>query len=148
MHTTDASNRIKALRGEALELSRKAKLASKAAPVLPEARKEARRLQAESDSALAEALSLKDTARLEDLHLWRMEKIRDTRKGTKKHEYWMASWREGSKVRNVHLGSCKKRDYQSALKLARQIKAAALGIEQKRVRNRRSKCTESDFKRV
>jgi hypothetical protein len=128
MHTTAASSQIKALKGKALELSKKAKIASKAAHVLPEARAEARRLQGESDSALAEALSLKDQARLEDLHLWRMTKTRDSRKGIKKYEYWMASWREGSKVRNVYLGSCKKRDYQSALNLARQIKAAALGI--------------------
>lgn len=122
MHTTDAGNRIKALRGEALELSKKARIASKAALVVPEAR----RLQTDADSALAEALSLKNAARLEDLHLWRMEKIRDSRKGTKKYEYWMASWREGPKVRNVHLGSCKKLDHQAALQKARQAKAKSL----------------------
>jgi len=121
---------MKALRREALELSRSAKIASKAALVVPEARSEARRLQGEADSALAEALSLKDAARLEDLHLWRMEKTRDSRKGTKKYEYWMASWREGSKVRNVHLGSCKKLDHQAALQKARKAKAEALGIDQ------------------
>jgi len=65
-------------------------------------------------------------ARLQDLHLWKMEKIKDSRKGTKKYEYWMASWREGSKVRNVHLGSCKKLDYQAALQKARVMKAEAL----------------------
>ncbi len=128
MHSTAANYRIKALRTEAQELSKKAKIASKAAPVLPDAQKEARRLQAESDSALAEALSLKGSARLEDLHLWKMEKERTSPKGTRKYQYWMASWREGSKVRNVHLGSCKKLDHQTALKRAREMKAAALGI--------------------
>ena len=132
MHTTDASNRIKALRGEAQELSKKAKIAIKAAPVLPDARTEARRLQGEADSALAEALSLKDAARLEDLHLWKMEKEKTSSKGTRKYQYWMASWREGSKVRNVHLGSCKKLDHQTALKKARKAKAEALGIERKK----------------
>jgi Co/Zn/Cd efflux system component len=130
MHTTDASNLMKALRKEALELSRSAKIASKAAQVLPEARSEARRLQGEADSALAEALRLKDAARLQDLHLWRMEKIKNFRKGAKKYEYWMASWREGSKVRNVHLGSCKKLDHRAALQKARKAKAEALGIDQ------------------
>jgi len=129
MHTTDASKRMKALRGAAMDLSKKARIASKAARVVPEARSEASRLQGEADSTLAEALSLKDAARLEDLHLWRMEKIRDSRKGTKKYEYWMASWREGSKVRNVHLGSCKKLDHQAALQKARQAKVEALGIK-------------------
>ncbi|VVB69503.1 Uncharacterised protein [uncultured archaeon] len=128
MHTTDASNRMKALRREALELSKKARIASKAAHVVPEARIEARRLQGEADSALAEALSLKDAARLADLHLWRMEKVKSSRKGSRKYEYWMASWREGSKVRNVHLGSCKKLDYQAALQKARKAKAEALGL--------------------
>jgi len=129
MHSTDASNRIKAIRGEALELARKARIASKAALVLPEASSEARRLQAEADSALSEALSLKNAARLQDLHLWRMDKTKASRKGRKKYEYWMASWREGSKVRNFHIGSCKKLDHQAALQKARKIKAEALGIE-------------------
>jgi hypothetical protein len=129
MHTTDASNRIKALREEALELSKKARIASKAALVVPEARTEARRLQEEADSALAGALSLKDAARLEDLHLWAMEKERASSKGAKKYEYWMASWREGSKVRNVHLGSCKKLDHQAALQKAKKAKVEALGIK-------------------
>lgn len=130
MHRTDASNRIKAIRGEALELARKARIASKAALVVPEARREARRLQEEANSTLIQALSLKDAARLEDLHLWKMEKEKTSSKGTKKYEYWMASWREGSKVRNVHLGSCKKLDHQAALEKARKIKAEALGLEQ------------------
>jgi hypothetical protein len=41
----------------------------------------------------------------------------------------MASWREGDKVRNVHLGSCKKLDAEAALQKARELKAAALGIK-------------------
>jgi hypothetical protein len=40
----------------------------------------------------------------------------------------MASWREGGKTRNVHLGSCKKMDASEALQKARAMKAEALGI--------------------
>jgi len=40
----------------------------------------------------------------------------------------MASWREGGKVRNVHLGSCKKVDHEAALQKARKMKAGALGL--------------------
>jgi hypothetical protein len=42
----------------------------------------------------------------------------------------MASWREGGKVRNVHLGSCKKVDHETALQKARKLKAEALGISE------------------
>lgn len=62
--------------------------------------------------------------RLEDLHPWVMAKI----KGNKTYHYWMASWREGSKVRNVHLGSCKKLSQNEALQKAQKMKAEALGI--------------------
>jgi hypothetical protein len=32
----------------------------------------------------------------------------NTRKGRKNYEYWMASWRRGSKVHNEYHGICKK----------------------------------------
>jgi len=54
-----------------------------------------------------------------------MEKV----KGGKTYHYWIASWREGEKVRNVHLGSCKKLNAEAALQKARAMKAKALGIE-------------------
>ena len=40
----------------------------------------------------------------------------------------MASWREGDKVGNVHLGSCAKMDQDVATKKARKMKAEVLGI--------------------
>jgi hypothetical protein len=49
-------------------------------------------------------------------------------KGDKIYHYWMASWREGGKVRNVHLGSCRKVDRETALQKARKAKREALGI--------------------
>jgi hypothetical protein len=62
--------------------------------------------------------------RLEDVHPWIMEKV----KGGKTYHYWMASWRDGDKVRNVHLGSCKKLDEEAALQKARRLKTEALGL--------------------
>jgi hypothetical protein len=62
--------------------------------------------------------------RLEDVHPWVMEKT----KGDKTYTYWMASWREGDKVHNVHLGSCKKMSQVEATEKARAMKAKALRI--------------------
>ncbi len=101
----------------------------KVAKNLPEASQKARELQGEADKALAESEALKDQARLEDLHLWEMEKIKPTKKGSKKYTYWMATWRGGGKVRNVHLGSCAKMDAEAALQKARKMKAEALAIK-------------------
>jgi hypothetical protein len=55
-----------------------------------------------------------------------MEKVKQTRKGSKIYSYWMASWREGSKTRNMHLGSCRKMDVAEARQKARARKAEAL----------------------
>ena len=87
------------------------------------------RLQREADAALAEAQALKLQARLEDLTVWQMEKVKQSRKGSKTYTYWMASWREGGRTRNVHLGSSRKMDASEARQKARQMKAEALGIQ-------------------
>jgi len=93
-----------------------------------DARREARRMEGRADELKAEAEALEGAARLEDLTLWQMEKAKTTKKGSKTYLYWMASWREGGKVRNVHLGSCKKVDHETALQKARKMKAEALGL--------------------
>ena len=85
-------------------------------------------MEKRADELKANAEALKGAARLEDLTLWQMEKAKITKKGSKTYLYWMASWREGGKVRNVHLGSCKKLDGEAALQKARRMKAEALGI--------------------
>ena len=76
----------------------------------------------------AEAEALKGAARLEDLHIWQMEKVKTTKKVIRSYGYWMASWREGDRVRNVHIGSCAKLDEETALLKARKMKAEALGL--------------------
>jgi hypothetical protein len=94
--------------------------------VTPAARQEAERLQGEADVALAEAQALKLQARLEDLTVWEMKKVKQSRKGSRTYIYWMASWREGGKTRNVHLGSARKMDAEAARRKAREKKTEAL----------------------
>ena len=61
--------------------------------------------------------------------MWVMEKVKPTKKGSRSYHYWMATWREGGKVRNVHLGNCGKMDEETAKQNAREMKAAALAIK-------------------
>lgn len=119
---------MKALKAEAIELERDARAARKATEILPDARVKAGELEGHAHELKAEAEALKEAARLEDLHLWQMEKTRTTKKGSQSYFYWMASWREGGKVKHVHLGSCRKVDHETALQKARKIKAEALGV--------------------
>ena len=128
MHKTTAGEKRKALKAEALELARGAKAAMKVAKTLPDARKKARTQEGQADSLKAEAETLKGAARLEDLHLWQMNKVKTTKKGKTAYGYWMASWRECDRVRNVHLGSCAKVDRETAMQKARKMKAEALGL--------------------
>jgi len=58
-----------------------------------------------------------------------MENVKESKKGCKTYCYWMATWREGRKTRNVHLGSCGKMDAEVAMQKARKMKAEALGIK-------------------
>ena len=129
MHKTNAGEKRKALQKEARELARNAKATMKAACVLPEASYKALELQEEADRLRAEAESLKGEARLEDLSVWVMEKVKPTKKGNRSYHYWMATWRENRKVRNVHLGNCGKMDEETAKQKARAMKAAALAIK-------------------
>ena len=129
MHKTTAGEERKALKAEALELAKDAKAAMKAAKTLPDASEKARELEGQADSLKAEAEALKGAARLEDLSVWVMEKAKTTKKGKTTYGYWMASWREGDRVRNVHLRSCARIDKESALQKARVMKAEALGVK-------------------
>ena len=110
-----------------LFISAKRRKAPQKAARAPAARQEAERLQGEADAALAEAEALKLQARLEDLTVWEMKKVKQSRKGSKTYTYWMASWREDGKTRNVHLGSGRKMDGEAARRKARERKAEALG---------------------
>jgi hypothetical protein len=56
------------------------------------------------------------------------ELAKESKKGSKTYTYWMASWREGDRTRNVHLGSTKKIDAEAARQKAGRMKAEALGM--------------------
>ena len=127
MHKTPAGERRKSLIRDAKELAKNAWFLEKAARA-PAARKEAQRLQEEASSALAQAEALKLQARLEDLTVWEMEKVKTTKKGSKKYAYWMATWRESGKTRNVHIGSCSKMDVETARQKARKMKAEVIHV--------------------
>jgi len=125
MHKTDAAKKRQSLRLEAMKLEKEARTLAKVGQMEPAVRIR----QDEADRLKAEATALKSTARLEDLHLWQMKKVkRTTAKDTRTYTYWMASWREGNEVRNVHLGSVKQIDPEAAMQKARQIKAESLGL--------------------
>jgi hypothetical protein len=126
MHKTKAGEQRKVLKKQAQAQARAAQSVQKAQTLA--ARKEAKRLQKKADQTLAEAKDLKQQARLEDLQVWEMEKVKESKKGSKKYTYWMASWREGDKVRNVHLGSSRKIDAEAARQKAQKMKAEALGL--------------------
>ena len=100
----------------------------RASKTLPEASHKASEMEAQAGELMAEAEALNGTARLEDLHIWQMEKAKTTKKGKTIYGYWMASWRESDRVRNVHLGSCMKMDAEAAMQKARKIKAESLGM--------------------
>jgi hypothetical protein len=125
MHKTPAGERRKSLIKDAKDLAKDARILGRVARA-PAAHKEAQKLQEEASSALAQAEALKLQARLEDLTVWEMEKAKQTRKGPKTYTYWMTSWREGNKTRNVHLGSTRKMDAEEALQMARKMKAEAI----------------------
>lgn len=128
MHKTKAGEKAKAMRKEAGRLVRDARVMMKAAEVLTEAGERALDLEGQADELKAKAEALKGAARLEDLHLWQMEKVKTTKKGSRSYYYWMANWREGGKVRNVHLGSRERISQSEALQKARKLKAEALGL--------------------
>ena len=128
MHKTAAGEKRKALKAEALELERDASIAMKAAEILPDARREARRMEGRADELKAEAEALKGAARLEDLQVWEQKKVKDTKNGSKAYTYFMASWREGGKTRNVYLGSSQKMSREEAQEKARAMKREALGL--------------------
>ena len=74
MHTTAAGDQIKALRRLARQRIKEANIARKAAQVVPEAKDTVKSMESKAANALAEADNLRDAARLEDLHFWKVEK--------------------------------------------------------------------------
>lgn len=78
-----------------------------------------------------QARELQEKARLEDIAVWADSIVRQTTKGEKKYDRWLAGWREGDRVRKVYLGSCRKMSQAEALQKARKMKAEGLGVEER-----------------
>jgi len=126
MHKTETGEKIKAMKTEAaraeMEAATLAKVRGLEAGAV-EREEEARRLRSEAED-------LRPKARLEDLRVYTVEKVKPTVKGeARTYKYWYASWWEGDRARNVYLGSATKLSREAALGKARKIKASALGID-------------------
>ena len=128
MHKTAAGERAKALLQEAQDLARRAKAQKEAAATMRAARVTVMNLQSMAAKRLSQAQAQRLEARLEDLQVWEQKKVKDTKKGAKTYTYFMASWREGKKIRNVYLGSSQKMSLKQAQELARAMKREALGL--------------------
>ena len=75
-----------------------------------------------------EADQLWNAARLEALTVYQGSIAKKTKRGETTYTYWYASWRDGDKVKNVHLGSARKMDQAAATAKARKLKAVGLGL--------------------
>ena len=128
MHKTEAGEKVKALKKEAQELARRAKAQKEAAATMRAARVTVTNLQALAAKRLSQAQALRLEARLEDLQVWEQKKVKDTKKGAKTYTYFIASWREEGRIKNVYLGSSQKMSLEQAQELARALKREALGL--------------------
>ena len=126
MHKTETGERIKAMKAEASRAEWEAATLAKVRGLeegAMEREEEARRLRDEVEN-------LKPKARLEDLSVYQVEKVKTTAKGeARTYTYWHASWWEGDRARNVYLGSVAKLSEEAALVKARKMKAEALGLD-------------------
>lgn len=126
MHRTATGEKIKELRAEAARSEREAATLAKVRGLEEgaiEREEEARQLRVEAED-------LKPKARLEDLSVYQVDKVKPTAKGeTRTYTYWYASWWERDRARNVYLGSVAKLSEEAALAKARKMKAEALGLD-------------------
>jgi hypothetical protein len=128
MHKTAAGERAKALKKEAQDLARRAKAQKEATATMRAARVTVMNLQSMAAKRLSQAQAQKLEARLEDLQVWEQKKVKESKAGPKAYTYYLASWREGGKLRNVYLGSSKRMSREEAQEKARALKREALGI--------------------
>jgi hypothetical protein len=123
-HNTPARAEARGLKQKAIELAREIK----ALEGVEGAAQLADKRQAEAARLQEQARELGELARLEDITVWEDCIVKQTKKGEKKYERWLAGWREGDKLRKVYLGSYKKMSQAEALEKAKRMKAEALGL--------------------
>lgn len=123
VYKTTSGEEIKSLREEARQWRREAEKVRE----IPGLESAAKEREAEAARLEGEAEELWNAARLEALTVYQGNIAKKTKKGEMTYIYWYASWREGDKVKNVHLGSTRKMDQAAATAKARKLKAEALG---------------------
>jgi aconitase B len=125
VHDTPARRKARELKAKAQELEKEAS----ALETIKEVQGLAEEKGAKAVELRKAAEELAYAARLEDLSVIQEPLIKTTKKGEKRTYYrWVASWREGDKIRKVYVGSCKKMSQAKALQKARKMKMEALGI--------------------
>lgn len=124
MHDTSSRRRVRELKREAERLERDARLLVQISGM--ERDVEARRR--ESEMLRDNAARLELLARLEDLSVRQVDYWKQSRRTGELKNYprWIASWREGNRIRTVYLGSVKKLSQTEALEKAREMKRMAL----------------------
>jgi hypothetical protein len=123
VYETGSGERIVALREDAKRLREEAAKLREIQGMDPGAKER----EAEAARLEEEAEDLWNVARLEALSVYQGSIAKKTTKGEATYTYWYASWREGDKVKNVHLGSTRKMDQPGANAKARKLKAVELG---------------------
>lgn len=126
MHKTETGEKIKKLKAEAARAEMEAASLAKVRGL----EEEVMEREAEARQLRGEAEDLKPKARLEDLSVYTVDKVKPTAKGeSRTYKYWYASWWEGDRARNVYLGSVAKLSEGAAVAKARKMKAEALGFD-------------------
>jgi hypothetical protein len=110
------------------EAGERGKAQKEAAATMRATRVTVMNLQSMAAKRLSQAQAQKLEARLEDLHVWEQKKVKEAKAGPKAYTYYLASWREGGKLRNVYLGSSQKMSREEAQEKARALKREALGF--------------------
>jgi hypothetical protein len=123
-HNTPAREEAKELKLKAHDLTRE----SKALEGIEGAALLAGEREVEAVRLREMAREMQEKARLEDISVWKDCIVRETPRGEKKYERWLAGWRaEGGKIRKVYLGSCRKMNQEEAMQKAQRMKAKTLG---------------------
>lgn len=127
VHRTPARDKIKQLLVKARELDNAlVSLSRQYGTATIDLKNRQRQLEEDKNRILAEVLTLKPLARLEDLSIF---KVKKQVQKNKFQFYWFAAWTMDNKARNVYLGCCTKMDAETALQKARKLKAEALGLK-------------------
>lgn len=125
VHDTPARQKARALKEKIYSLSREAATLEDLGGMEKEAAirsERAKELRQEADELL-------DQARLEDLTVRQEPLVKQTRESGERTYYrWVASWREGNKIRKVYMGGCRKMNQGEALQKARKLKADRLRL--------------------